>query len=394
MIERTRRFLTAFGHMATAYVTPFGWLVFIAGASWLALFPRLGWYELLTGGVLALTMVASGIIMSLGNTRLESTLSLSADRVTAGDAVTINVTVSNPGKTPTTRAWGDLPLGDLHEQFRIPALPAGGRESLEVDFIAKQRAVLDVGPLTVRKGDPFGLVRHRRSIAERTKVYIHPKTVSLNPLESAMVRDLEGSPSGQIVDDDLDFYGLRDYHDGDDIRNIHWLSSAKSGRMMVRQYEATKRTDTSLTLDTDPKDYTGPDQFELAVSVLASLGVQCLEQNRPLTAHAASATVRPSSPLALLDWCSAIKPHFSPSRDMAVGTLKGNPASSCYFLVVGPLVPQDALRRIASAFPKAAACIIIRIDTTAERAIRQYDDFTSATLGSIEDLQLVMEAIS
>ena len=142
---------------------------------------------------------------------------------------------------------------------------------------------------------------------DQINVFIHPQTVLLSTLNAGIPRDLEGQPSGEIVDDDLDFYGLREYEPGDDVRNVHWLSSAKTGALMIRQYEATRRTDTALTISVNPDDYVSSDEFELAVSVHASIGVQCLQQNRPVTAHAG-----PRTPFrarhGILDGCSGIDP--------------------------------------------------------------------------------------
>ena len=58
-------------------------------------------------------------------------------------------------------------------------------------------------------------MRHEKALAERITVYIHPNIVRLNTLNAGVARDLEGQPSGQIVDDDLDFYGLREYEPGE-----------------------------------------------------------------------------------------------------------------------------------------------------------------------------------
>ena len=157
-----------------------------------------------------------------------------------------------------------------------------------MEFTAVSRAVLPIGPLSIRKGDPFGLIRHEKKLVDQINVFIHPQTVLLSTLNAGIPRDLEGQPSGEIVDDDLDFYGLREYEPGDDVRNVHWLSSAKTGSLMIRQYEATRRTDTALTISVNPDDYIDSQEFELAVSVHTSIGVQCLQQNRPVTAHAGS----------------------------------------------------------------------------------------------------------
>ena len=273
----------------TSFISPLGWTVVVIGIVCAAGFPLVRWHELLAIAAVALMMILCAIVLSLGNTGFKASIAVSRRRVTVGDDVHVTVDIDNPGRTPTTTARGDLPLGEAHERFGIPMLAPGQSKQTDIEFTTVSRAVLTVGPLNIRKGDPFGLVRHEKALAERITVYIHPNIVRLNTLNAGVARDLEGQPSGQIVDDDLDFYGLREYEPGDDVRNVHWLSSAKTGTLMIRQYEATRRTDTSMTLDVNPQDYVSQEEFEMAVSVHASLGVQCLKQDRPLQTHAGSA---------------------------------------------------------------------------------------------------------
>ncbi|WEV59914.1 DUF58 domain-containing protein [Bifidobacterium sp. ESL0728] len=377
----------------TAYVSPLGWSVTGLAVVALAAFPALGWHELLVCGVIGLVMLVCGIAMSLGNTKFHATLSVSDNRITVGDSVKVDVNISNPGKSPTVSVLGDLPMGEMHQRFRIPALAPGKAKDEQVEFRATSRAILPVGPLKISKGDPFGIVRHEQSLSQSVQVFIHPQTVFLNSLDSGIFRDLEGSPSGQVVDDDLDFYGLREYRPGDDMRNVHWLSSAKTGTMMVRQYEATKRTDTSITLGVNPTDYSTEDEFELAVSVAASIGTECLIEDRPLAIQAAADSLIPRTAMPFLDWMSGVKPDMDENPNLAVATLANSPGASFYFFVIGSGTKLERLRRIAAALSRESICVMLQIDPITGNAIHQYDDFTLATLSSLDDLPLIMEAL-
>ena len=273
-------------------------------------------------------------------------------------------------------------------------LAPGQSKQTDIEFTTVSRAVLTVGPLNIRKGDPFGLVRHEKALAERITVYIHPNIVRLNTLNAGVARDLEGQPSGQIVDDDLDLYGLREYEPGDDVRNVHWLSSAKTGTLMIRQYEATRRTDTSMTLDVNPQDYVSQEEFEMAVSVHASLGVQCLKQDRPLQTHAGSAHDTPKFPMGFLDDCSAITPRTDDNPNLVESTLRHSPDSSFYFFTVGSLKQLDHIKRMVLALPKSATCLVLQTSPGDVRAIKHFTDFTLATVGSLDDLPLIMEVLA
>lgn len=381
-------------HMLGAYVLPLGWMAALLAAASLAGFAAAGWHELLAAGVALTTMLLAAVAMSLGNTGFTASLSLTDRRVRVGDRVRVDVEVDNPGRAPTARARGELPIGRIRETFAIPMLAPGQSKHTEVEFTAAARAVLRVGPLTVRKGDPFGLIRREKSLAESITMYIHPAIVRLDALNAGVARDLEGQPSGQIVDDDLDFYGLREYKPGDDLRNVHWLSTARTGTMMIRQFEATRRTDTSLTLDVAPGDYIDEAEFELAVSVHASIGAQCLDQDRPLSVRTGFRFTRPKLPMAFLDECSAIIPDADDDPNLAGRTLRETPDASFYYLTVGSLKDTDSIRRIAMAFPRSATCVVLQVRRGAPRAIRHFPNFALATVGNMGDLPTIMEALS
>lgn len=376
-----------------SYVSPLGWSVTGIAVVCLAAFPALGWHELLACGIIGLLLLACGIIMSLGNTRFHVTLSVSENRIQVDDTVSVHLNVSNHTKSPTAAVRSDLPTGGRSEHFRIPTLAPGKSKDRQITFRATSRAVLPIGPLKISKGDPFGIVRHEQSLTQSATVFIHPKTVVLNTLDSGTFRDLEGSLCKQVVDDDLDFYGLREYRPGDDTRNIHWLSSAKAGTMMVRQFQASKRTDTSITLGVNPIDYSGEDEFELAVSVAASIGAECLNENRPLSIHAASNSLVTQSATRFLDWMSAVKPDMGEHPNLTLSTLASSPSASFYFFVVGSETSLKRLHRIASVLDPKSTCVVLKTDPAAENTIHQYDDFTLAAFSALSDLPMIMEAL-
>ncbi|PLS26171.1 DUF58 domain-containing protein, partial [Bifidobacterium parmae] len=340
------------------------------------------------------TMTLVAVLMSLGNTSFTATIGLPRRRVTVGDTVAVRVDIANPGRTPTANARGDLPIGEMHERFSIPMLAPGQSKQTDVEFRTLSRAVLTIGPLRIRKGDPFGLVRHEKRLADKLDLFIHPATVPLKTLNAGLARDLEGQPSGDIVDDDLDFYGLREYEPGDDVRNVHWLSTAKTGTLMIRQYEATRRTDTALTVSVNPEEYASAGEFELAVSVHASIGVRCLMQDRPLSTHAGTAHATPRQAMDFLDACSMIAPDHDDNPNLVEGTLTHDPDASFYFLTVGSLRELDSIKRMALALPKSASTLVLQASEGAPRAIRRFPDFTLATVGELDDLPLIMGVLA
>ena len=389
-----RRIRHRIKRLATSYVSPLGWAVTALAIAALAAFGLLGWHELLAMTVVLTTMLASAVILSLGNTSFKATIDVSEKRVTVSDTVQVEVHVDNPGSVPTASARGDLPIGDDHERFTISTLAAGQSRQTNVEFTAIRRAILPIGPLSIRKGDPFGLVRHEKKLVDQINVFIHPQTIMLNTLNAGIPRDLEGQPSGEIVDDDLDFYGLREYEPGDDVRNVHWLSTAKTGSLMIRQYEATRRTDTALTISVNPDDYMDAREFELAVSIHASIGVRCLQQHRPVSTQAGTEHARPRNTTEFLDGCSAIEPDPDDNPNLAQETLVNAPDSTFYFFTVGRNKDIDSIKRMAPALPRSAACVVLQAATGQSRAIKRYPDFTLATVGDLNDLPLIMGVLA
>ena len=293
-------------------------------------------------------------------------------------------------------------------------LPRVG-EAVRLAAAGSGRVRIAVAPHSPYTVSPENLLRGKE-LADRITVFIHPRTVRLDTLNAGVPRDLEGQPSGQIVDDDLDFYGLREYEPGDDVRNVHWLSSAKTGTLMIRQYEATRRTDTSVTISVNPDEYVNGEEFEMAVSIHSSIGVKCLLQDRPLFCHAGNAHGQPRNAMEFLDNASAIEPDREDNPNLAEGTLKHSPDASFYFFTVGSLkdieqikrmtlalprsatgfgLPTDSSSRwVRLALPRSASCVVLQASAGANRGIRRFANFTLATIGDLDDLPLIMGVLA
>src|SRR5699024_9984886 len=83
-------------------------------------------------------------------------------------------------------------------------------------------------------------------------------------------RDLEGTPSSDLSSSDIAFHALRDYAPGDDRSHVHWRTTARTGKLMVRQFEETRRSHVVVALDDLAEHYASDEEFELAVSAAAS----------------------------------------------------------------------------------------------------------------------------
>ena len=93
----------------------------------------------------------------------------------------------------------------------------------------------------------------------------------LSVFAGGLTNDLDGATSQQLSMSDLAFHALREYVPGDDLRHVHWRSSAKAGELLVRQYHETRRGHVTVLVDGARSSYPRLRDFELAVSVATSI---------------------------------------------------------------------------------------------------------------------------
>ena len=378
-------------------VTALGRAMALAALVCALAFVPTGWRELLAGVLLGVGMLLLGLLMSLGNLSCSAETSLDQGHLEVGGQAELVLVLTNPGNRSTRRGRIGLTLGQAAVMAPLPALAPGQSHQIRLKLEARSRGVIDLGPVTMEAGDPLGLIRRRRILAGARKLYIHPRTVALPPLEAGLERDLEGDPGPGIVDDDLEFHALRPYAPGDDMKRVHWLSTARAGTLMVRQYEPTLRTRTELILDGQAASYRNADEFELAVEIYASLGCQCLLDGRRLQALApepddsdAHGTTLPTEdPRSFLDACSAIHP-----RRGGYDSLDRTDASertSLTILVTGSMVDRQPSALMGESAQSASPVMLLAADLDAHPSLQAQPGLVNAVLGSIRDLPILLE---
>ena len=131
-----------------------------------------------------------------------------------------------------------------------------------------RRGPVSLGPWVLERVDPWGLMRRRVGEVEGVAVLVVPRVrpVSLAALPSALA-DFGGSAEMGTTT----FATLREYVIGDELRHVHWRSSAKTGKLMMRQYVDVTRPRITLVLVAEERAYTSADEFEEAVDFIASL---------------------------------------------------------------------------------------------------------------------------
>lgn len=205
-------------------------------------------------------------------------------RVQVGAATEVKVELRSAGRLPT----GGLLLEDAvpyalgaRPRFVVERLPRNTVTALRYPLKPVMRGIQQVGPLMARITDPFGLAEFDRELAGRSKLVVVPRVVGLSglPSGSGMGAGDDGSirlRAGQGEDDAV----VRQYRHGDDLRKVHWRSTARRDELMVRVEERPWRGGTTVLLDHRLVAHrgTGPNSsLEWAVSFAASV---CLHLHR------------------------------------------------------------------------------------------------------------------
>ncbi|MFF1572023.1 DUF58 domain-containing protein [Leifsonia sp. NPDC058292] len=386
----------------SAVITPLGWSMAAVAALALASGYVFGWMEAVVIGWTAVAMMLVATVYLAGRSAYDVHLSLPANRVVVGDKAPGEVQIANPGRRRLSGVRVEVPVGDGLAEFASPSL-SGGEEHSDVFVVpTTRRGIVPIGPVRTVRADPVGLLRREIVWAESLDLFVHPRTIAIPSMSTGFVRDLEGAPTRDLTSSDVAFHALREYVPGDERRNIHWKSTAKTGSYMVRQFEETRRSHLLVALSLSAADYGDPDEFELAVSAAGSLGVRAMQDSRTVAVVASASTpdfakqavrsVRRISTInrgRMLDDLAGVETAETALRLTELAQLAAEDAAgtSIAFLLCGSTVTAAQLRAAAAHFPLGVDVVAVVSDTGAVPTLRRVTDLSVLTIGFLEDLQ-------
>ncbi|MDO7867830.1 DUF58 domain-containing protein [Nocardioides jiangxiensis] len=370
------------------------WATFTPAARALLVIGAIAWLAAAWGGWREMAVVAAGILTLLvlaalfmiGHTHLEVRLTTEPPRVTVGNPVTGEVEVRNKAKSPLLPVRLDLPVGQGGVAFDLPALRPGSTHAELFVVPTERRGVIEVGPVTTGRGDPVGLFRREVTWSDVHEIFVHPVITPLEPLGAGLIRDLEGNVSENVSQSDLAFHALREYLPGDDLRHIHWRSSARHGQLLVRQFLDTRRSHINVIVDSDPASYRDPEDYELAISAAASLLVRAIMDGFDATFLSGQHAMTRGTGRSALDACSRAELSGDRIMDVAGRGARLAPDTSLVCLVTGPHAPFTTLQRAAAHFPIEVGKIAMIIDPQATASLKAVADLPLLTLGALSEL--------
>lgn len=390
--ERARSFVRP----VTAVASPTAWALLVTAliAVWGAF--TLGWTELRFAGFFALALLALSALFILGTRQLVATLDLTHTRVVVGERANGRLVVVNSSSRRSLPMTIELPVGQARADFELPSLPAKSEHEDLFAIPTSRRAVLTVGPVRAVRSDPLALLHREHHLTDEQLLYVHPKTVRIAGSAAGFIRDLEGQTIRKLSDSDVAFHALRGYVPGDDRRYIHWKTSARTGTLMVRQFEETRRSHLLVALSTRIDDYADDEEFELAVSVAGSLGVQALSDDQPVSAATSTRNLRTTHAKVLLDQLSGVDYENQAPRlpDVARRLARDVRDASVAVIVCGSVVEAAELRRARRYLPLEVRTLVVRSQPGADTAIRSMGDVDIATIGRLDDLPGSMRRLS
>jgi uncharacterized protein (DUF58 family) len=234
----------------------------------------------------------------------------------------------------------------------------------------RRRGVYQVGPLEAEWTDPFGLARSRQPLLERAEIIVHPATEVV--LDSPTARKWEDPPVRPPVSRawpaGFEFYGMRDYVLGDDLRRVVWRASARTGRLLVRESEQGITDRVVVLLDTDrawhrPGEVS--DTFEVAVRCAASLGVHHLQDGFSVGLEANSRRLAvdlrgPRARIPMLDELARVQRDAAPLRD-AVDRVLRIRAGVAHHVVITPRLDADTAARLRLLIEKGSSVLVAAV---------------------------------
>lgn len=337
------------------------------------------------------TLMVLAALQALGRATYRVRLSLVSTRVVVGDPALGSLYLSPPSGRTTRPATVEMPVGQGLAVFDIPRISPGTEHQEVFTVPTRHRGVITVGPVRSIRGDALGLVRRSQNWTEPVDLFIHPRTVNLDSTAIGFIRDIEGAVTQDLSSSDVSFHALREYVPGDDRRNVHWKTTARTGRLMVRQFEETRRAHLLVVHDLDPHAWDEED-FETSVSASASLLLAAVRDNREISLVTQAGHPYLPTGARVLDTFTTLEP-VEGAEDMVGLTrqaVSAVPQASVTVLVTGARTSAATLHRAHAELPASTRCLALRIDGHQRLSSQKVSGLPVVTLPDLERLAPAM----
>jgi uncharacterized protein (DUF58 family) len=245
----------------------------------------LGQEDLLRVAVLLIALPLScAAMLTRARYRVGLTRTVTPNRVSAGAPLRVRLELQNLARLSTRVLLAEdrvpYALG-APPRFVLDRMPGGQQAAVTYSLRAEVRGRYPIGPLRLRVADPFGMCELTRSFTALDHVMVVPQLWPLTTIPGGGTWGGAGDSLARAAavsgEDDI---ATREYREGDDLRRVHWRSTAKRGELMVRREEQPRQMRATVLLDTRARGHRGDgpaSSFEWAVSAAASIAVHFAE---------------------------------------------------------------------------------------------------------------------
>lgn len=252
------------------------------------------------------------------------------------------------------------------EERALPDLPSHGSCEMTLHLMPARRGRLRLTGLTVARIDPLGLFRAQVHQPQEQSALILPKRYPVPRLALPGRRRYQqgGVALSSAVGDSQEFVSLRDYRAGDPLRRVHWKSWARTGKLIVKEYQDEYFIRHGLVLDT----FGAPGEaFEEAVSAAASFACSVLTQESLLDllfvgaqAHCVTAGRGLGGAERLLEVLAGVQPSDQPFDELSRSVLRRRgELSGCLIVLLGWDAPRQKLIESLRALGVPAVTVIV-----------------------------------
>ncbi|MBQ1013018.1 DUF58 domain-containing protein [Micromonospora sp. M51] len=236
---------------------------------------RFAYPELTLLGAAAGAAVGYAALVAAWRPRLAVTRRADPDRVARGEPASMTLTVRNTGRLRSANLLAEDRCGERTVPVPVLRLRPGRDTEVRYDVPTDRRGVVPVGPLRVTRRDPLGLVALARPYGATVPVWVHPRVHPLAAVPTGAGRSLDGRVDG-VPHGSITFDSLREYVVGDELRRVHWRTSARVGELMVRENVDTSLPRLVVLLDNRVAAHPGrvggvAESFESACEAAASI---------------------------------------------------------------------------------------------------------------------------
>jgi len=339
-----------------------------------------GWPELTALGAAAIALVVLVLLVAGPSPRVQVAVDQTALRVVRGQEATVRMKL----RLPRRRRWLRIVEGPPSAPVATsPLTAAHGDVTLRLPVDTSVRGERPIGPYAVVHGDPWSIVRRVTARSEGGLLTVHPRTVRVRRSALPALQQEESEYASRRSGEEH-FFALRDYVLGDEPRTVHWRSSAKAGKLVVKQQVSGAPNHTVIVLDTDASAYSSDDQFgsswvperfEAAVEVAASFAVAHAHRAEQLyvvtTSRGASVTTAAAgAPDVFLDAfaaASAVPPVDTAPEEIA--PLVRRTHCRLLMLITGTPGPRvvGAMRTVS---PITSSLTIVRVGSGRQEALQ------------------------